>query len=104
MGLAATETARARIAGSFDTGTIDRRCREGGVEMAMVYERWFTGPTELPASWTPIARWTVPEEVSVGDTIVTIFAARRESVERVRAAVHAFAPELPPRVRVEWLR
>ena len=104
MGLAATETARARLDGTFDTGTIDRRCRERGVELAMVYERWFTGATELPAAWTPIARWTVPEEVSVGDTTVTILATRPESAARVRAALREYAAGLPSRVRVEWLR
>jgi len=103
MGLADCDIARARIENRFDRDAIERACAARGVEVALVYRGWFEAASTLPSTWLPLARWTVPEGVTVGDTTVTIFATRAESAARVRAALDAFDPELPPQVRVTRL-
>jgi hypothetical protein len=103
FGLATPAIARAKLERRYDTAFIDRYCGERGVEAALVYQRWFRTAGRLPRSWRPLARWTIPDNVVAGDSAVTILATDAAKADRVRAALRAFVPTLPPRVRVEWL-
>jgi hypothetical protein len=103
LGLASLPVGRARAEGRCDTDYLERFCAERRVEVAVLNTAFFTGRRRLPASWRPIMQWKLPEEISVGDTVVTILAVLPDSIARVRAAARAFAPTLPARVRVEWL-
>lgn len=103
LGLASLPVGRARVRGQCDTDYLERFCAERRVEVAVLNTAFFTGRTRLPGSWRPIMQWKLPEEISVGDTVVTILAVLPDSIAHVRAAARAFAPTLPPRLRVEWL-
>lgn len=103
LGLASLPIGRARVRGQCDTDYLERYCAERRVEVAVLNPSFFTGRTRLPASWRPIMQWKLPEQISVGDTVVTILAVLPDSIGAVRAAARAFAPTLPPRLRVEWL-
>jgi hypothetical protein len=102
-GLATSAVADAKLAHRFDTRFIERHCASRGVEVALVYEPWFTGTSRLPRSWLPLARWTIRDNVSSDDPTVTILATGPASAARVRSALAAFVPTLPARVRVERL-
>ena len=103
LGLGTTPVARARLSGRFDTAFIERFCAARGVEVALLYTSFFEGESRLPPSWREIAHWTVRDPLTVGDSTVTILATLPGSTTRVREAVLAFVPTLPPRVRVELL-
>lgn len=103
FGLATPAIADAKLARRFDTGFIERYCASRGVEVAIVYEGWFTGDRRLPGSWQPLARWTIRDNVSSDASTVTILATDPTSAPRVRSALAAFAPSLPARVSVERL-
>jgi hypothetical protein len=103
LGLASTPVARETITHRLDTDFIGRYCAEQGVEVGILYESFFEGQSRLPASWRRVATWTTSHQVTVADTVVTFFATPAGSVDQLRAALQAFAPELPSRVRVDWL-
>lgn len=103
LGLASLPIGWARARRECDTAYLERFCAERRVMVAVVNTSFFTGRTRLPDSWRPIAQWKLPEQISVGDTTVTILAVLPDSIDRVRAAARAFLPTLPKRVRAEWL-
>lgn len=103
FGLATAAVANAKLAHRYDTEFIERYCAARGVEVALVYEPWFTGARRLPRSWQPLARWTIRDNVSSDDGTVTILATDPASAPRVRSALAAFVPTLPARVSVERL-
>ncbi|HKQ59137.1 MAG TPA: hypothetical protein VJY35_14850, partial [Candidatus Eisenbacteria bacterium] len=102
-GLASPPVVRAIIAHRFDTAFIERYCREEDVDLAMLYESWFRGAARLPDSWTPVARWTIRDNLIAGDAVVTVFATDSTHADVVRAAERRFAETLPPRVIAEPL-
>ena len=103
LGLASLPMGWARVRGQCDTRYIERYCAERRVEVAVLNTSFFAGRTRLPDSWQPIMQWKLPEEISVGDTVVTLYSVLPDSIARARAAARAFAPTLSPRLRVEWL-
>ena len=103
LGLASLPMGRARVLGQCDTRYIERFCAERRIEVAVLNASFFTGRMRLPDSWQPIMQWKLPEEISVGDTVVTIYSILPDSIAHARAAARAFAPTLSPRLRVEWL-
>jgi hypothetical protein len=102
-GLASPPVVRAIIAQRFDTAFIERLCREEGVELAMLYESWFRGGARPPDSWTPVARWTIRDNLIAGDDDVTLFATDSARAGYVRSEERRFAATLPPHVIAEAL-
>jgi len=102
-GLATTEVARARLAGTYDTAFIEELCARQQVSVALLYKSWFERFGGLPRSWYPVAQWTIRDNIIAGDDDVTIYALRTSSADTLREAVRAFQARMPSRVQVELL-
>ncbi len=95
-GLANMDFARARRGGGPDQAAMERIARQSGVSIAILYEHWFPG--RIPAAWSRVGEWTLPNNVSLGGDTVSFYAvdpgARAGLVERLSR----FAGRLPPSV------
>jgi hypothetical protein len=67
-----------------------------GADVAVIYDEWFRGA--LPAEWTKVATWTIPNNRVCAFPSVAIYATRESAETRLREAVTAFERQLPPRV------
>ena len=95
-GLATRETAAARRRGGLDRPFLDALTAATRPEVIVVYRSWFAG--SIPDSWIEVGTWRVPDKVVVADRTVTFLAADEPAARRLREALLAFQPELPPRV------
>lgn len=102
-GLADPVILRARLGRAFDARLIAERAASVGVAVAIVYDPWFKGSAGLPVTWTRVAQWRVGDNVVLGGDTVTFYATTAKEAVRLRAALAAFAQELPPRVEATWL-
>ena len=96
VGLADTEVARARCAGTFDAAFVRDLATRRGISLAVVYEDWFPG--QLPPGWTRLARWRVAEPFW-GST-VAFFAVDPRDQAHWQQALERTAPLLPDGVVV----
>jgi hypothetical protein len=101
LGLGDQRIARARRAYTFGTPDMEAAVREASADLAVIYEDWFRGQTEPPASWVRLGRWTTSDAVSVASPTVTFFATRPEVAEALRAQVQAWTRELPEGVTAQ---
>jgi hypothetical protein len=95
MGLANREVAQARgwrIDRPLPVAALTRFSEQADV--AVMYEPWFQGA--IPPAWTKVATWTIPNNRVCAFATVAVYATRMGAVPRVRSAVGAFAPLLPP--------
>lgn len=96
VGLADTEVARARRAGTFDAAFVRELANRRGISLAVVYEDWFPG--QLPPEWRRLARWRVAEPFW-GST-VSFFAVDPRDLAHWQQALERMAPLLPDGVVV----
>jgi hypothetical protein len=102
-GLADLDVLLAQRAGRFTSGTMDSMARARGARVAIVYPGWFQRYGGIPASWTAVARWTVPGEVVVlGDASVTFYAIAQSETATLTAHLRDCAAALPPGVRQDF--
>lgn len=71
-----------------------------GIALAMIYDDWFAG---VPASWVRVGTFHLqrPLVISVNSNI-SCYATSAHHVSRIREALHAFAPQLPSGVVLEF--
>jgi hypothetical protein len=99
VGLASRDVLALKLRGRLDSRAIEQLGREHGVKLAIVYERWFSGRTALPPSWTIVGRWKIPERLVSADDTVAICAVGDGELTSLRENLRAFTPSLPPGVR-----
>jgi hypothetical protein len=99
VGLASRDVLALKLRGRLDSRAIEQLGREHGVRLAIVYERWFSGRTALPPSWTIVGRWKIPERLVSADDTVAICAVGDGEQTSLRDHLRAFAPSLPAGVR-----
>lgn len=100
VGLASMEAAVRRRQGRFDRAGMEEMARDAGSTVAVVYTPWIVKWGGVPASWTPVASWTIPNNVVVAFDTVTWYALTPEAEAPLRANLQAFAGELPAGVVV----
>jgi hypothetical protein len=109
-GLASTEVFEAKRSGRFTTREMDEEAKAAGVQIAIVYDTWFSdnpakrmiplfGPS-LPPAWTRVGRWTVPETLQLGDRTVSFYAVDPGAESALRRHLREFGPSLPKQVQV----
>lgn len=95
MGLANREVAQLKRAGAYDTEQISNLAKKSGVEVAIVYDQWFEGPTALPPHWVKVGAWTIPHNVVCAGDTVSFYAVAPSAADRLRDNLRAFSPCLP---------
>jgi hypothetical protein len=102
-GLASDEARRVRTAVPPPApGWAEPLTTEHKVPLAMIYDSWLgwsVGP-----DWVPLARMTMDRPYGwMGDWVVTYYATSPEAAPKLRAALDAFAANVPADVRMEML-
>jgi hypothetical protein len=99
FGLADLEIGRARIEHRYDPATLEAVARGRGTEIAVVYVTTAFLPDGLPPpSWRWVGAWGIADNVVCGSDVLFFFAVAPGADEKLRAALRAFADELPPGV------
>jgi hypothetical protein len=94
-GLGDIQVARARLAGRYDTRAIDRLTRAHGVELAILYDKWFEPFGGLPREWIEVGAWTLADTVVVGGATVSFYAVGPRLAGALTASLRAFSSQLP---------
>lgn len=101
VGLANVTVARAMLNRAYSTAIIESEARARGTRLAVIYDEWFESTYPRgPASWTPVARWTVRANYVLGAPTVTFYAIQPEDAPDLRRRLRAFARRLPAGVSV----
>jgi hypothetical protein len=89
FGLANSDVFSARRAGAYSTQFLDHETSRRGIEIAVIYDSWFSaGPMTVcpavPASWIRVRRWKVPEQEQLGDDTVSFYARTPDAAQSLR--------------------
>jgi hypothetical protein len=105
VGLGSAEVFAAKRSGLYTTDTIERIAAQDKVQIAIVYDSWFTGQQKvywggpkLPPSWTRVERWRDPNPRKLGSDTVSFYAVEQGAAAPLRAHLAAFRDQLPPSV------
>ena len=90
---------------------VARKCREGncrsadiqalarseGVDIAMLYDRWFIqqGKSLIPPEWVMIGQWRIPDNVVCASDTVSFYAVQPASEAALGENLSAFSSRLP---------
>jgi hypothetical protein len=109
VGLADSKIFFAKKAGHYTTDFIRSEAAANNVQIAIVYDSWFTGvgasywkAPQLPREWVRIAEIQVPHSEVLGGDVVSFYAVDPSMVAPLRSAFHRFAPTLPPADRLTF--
>lgn len=95
-GLANVEITKAMMNGTYDVKQIDTFARKDNVELAMVYDSWYSDKTGgLPPQWKKVGSWTIAHNVTCGDSVVSFYAVNPQAETRLIANLRAFSSQLP---------
>jgi hypothetical protein len=102
VGLADSDIFAAKRSGHYSTQFLDGETARRGVEVAAIYDSWFSahpkeffeGPS-IPGSWIRVGRWTVLQQMDLGDKTVSVYARTPNSAQLLRSHLDAFEKRLP---------
>jgi hypothetical protein len=107
VGLASREVFLAKKGGYYTTAFLESQAEQRGVQVAVIYDSWFTSPQrvrlggpQVPASWIRVRRWSVPEQLQLGDRTVSFYAVSPTGADLLRRQLDTFQPSLPKAVSV----
>lgn len=105
-GLADRDIFFAKRSHTYTTSVINRETQADHVEIAMVYDDWFSGKPSvfpgpaLPEQWKRVARWRTPYKGELGSDTVSFYALQPSEVDKLRRSLREFSGSLPPGVMV----
>ena len=106
-GLANADIFAAKRAGIYSTQFIDEEAKKRGVEIAAIYDSWFSlhprlpyGGPPIPSSWIRVRRWQVPHREQLGDATVSFYGLTPEEAKRLDARLRTFEAALPKEIKV----
>jgi hypothetical protein len=101
-GLANADIFAAKRAGTYSTQLIDEEAKKRGIEIAAIYDSWFSlhprsifGGPPIPPSWIRVRRWQVPFREQLGDNTVSFYALTPEEAKRLDTRLERFETTLP---------
>jgi hypothetical protein len=107
VGLADSDVFFAKRAGAYSTQFMDHETAERSIEIAIIYDSWFSvhpqtrlGGPPIPASWIRVRRWRVPQKEQLGDDTVSFYALTPDATRSLQERLRAFESILPKNVTV----
>lgn len=99
-GLGNLEISRQRRNGTFNAESIELAAQKQGIEIAIVYDSWFSeGDSScIPQSWSAAGKWEIKNNVIAGDDNITFYAAKEEYFDELVANLKSYSANLPPEV------
>ncbi len=95
-GLANAEVADAKRKHTYQVADIERLSKQTGARIAIIYDAWFVGG--LPPEWIRVGRWTIPNNVNVGEDTVSFYALDPSEARYLGESLSDFSSQLPPEV------
>ena len=101
IGLASADVFYARHGGWYTTEFVEKEVTAQHVQIAIVYADLFTPSRPdpvgilMPANWTLVQRWSLPEQLQEGGRTVSFYAVAPGEAEPLRHALQQFRPTLP---------
>jgi hypothetical protein len=99
-GLANNEVTKSKKKHYWTTRFLDSLCRAKQVEVAIVYDSWFTD--SLTQRWTKAATWQIQNNVICGDSIVTFYSPDAFLKDKLQRELEKFSNQLPASVIVKY--
>ncbi len=100
-GLGTLEVAQMRINKIYDQRQIYKLANSSHVQIAIVYDRWFTPYGGLPPQWIKVAQWKIAHNVVCGSDTVSFYAVNPAERNHLLSNLKRFATELPHTVKIE---
>jgi hypothetical protein len=102
-GLANKNVLASRRGNRYTTATIDALATAENVQIAILYEPWFSlspadprfGGPPLPTAWRRVGRWRVSSQEQLGLDTVSFYAVSEAEVEPLRQHLREFRSSLP---------
>ena len=94
-GLANLDVSRNIINQTYDTSVIQGITQESNVQIAMVYDSWFTNEKKIPKSWIRVGQWIIQNNIVCGDDTVAIYAVDPAAVNQLIHNLRDFSIDLP---------
>ncbi len=103
FGLADIDVAQSRMAGTYDTQSIERIADERDVKIAIVYSGWFDDFGGLPDKWVNVGNWTIKgNEFSKMNTL-SFYAVEESEIQVLKEKLLKFSNKLPKSINQEGL-
>ena len=97
-GLDNINLAKKKLAGTYGIDDVMNEARVNNASIAIVYDAWLPAP---PTAWTPVAKWTIPDNIVCSQDNVTFYAIDPAEKERLPRLLEEYRPRLPVGVKVE---
>jgi hypothetical protein len=96
-GLGSMGVARLKARGNLSPEALAAMAESAGVQIAIIYEDWLklTQTRAVPAQWTKVGSWRLPDNLVCGCDSVAFFACRPEERARLKECLSLFARQLP---------
>lgn len=94
-GLASIETARMKKNGSYTTQSFAKLFEKTNPDIAIIYQDWFLGETQLPANWIKSGEWKITNNIVCGESTVSFFAPNIEKARKLETNLNEFASQMP---------
>ncbi|HEX5233707.1 MAG TPA: hypothetical protein VFW25_00105 [Silvibacterium sp.] len=109
VGLANQDIFDAKRQKRYETALLASEATYRRVQIAVVYDTWFTGDKNaiffvgprLPSTWTRVGRLVTPDPGNLGGNIVSFYSTQQGMIVPLRSALVAFRPTLPRADRLE---
>lgn len=99
-GLANIEVTKSKKQHYWTPDFLDSLCREKKVEMAIVYDSWFSD--SLTKRWNKAATWRIQNNVICGDDIISFYSLNSLSKDSLLQQLKTFETQLPQSVEVKY--
>jgi len=96
-GLGSIELARMKMNHTYSNDRIDSLCRVKGVEIALVYKRYWDHP-----SWKKVGSWIISHNAVCAADTVDFFTLRPENAHVLKTNLVNFESQIPKTVQVKY--
>jgi hypothetical protein len=93
--------------GQYSTAALAKLAQDRKVQIAVVYDSWFSIPPQdvfsgppLPQSWIRVARWRTPYGSYVGADTISFYATNQTEAAKLKSSLVSFTSSLPAEVEV----
>jgi len=99
FGLGTADVVRAKLHDTFGAREIDRLAAKNGIDIAIVYDHWFTPYGGFPPSWVKVGQWQIMDNIICGGDTVAFYAVRSSEKESLIKNLRKFSAKLPSDVK-----
>lgn len=97
-GLGTLEPARLRLRRAYGAQQIHDLARQEDVQIAIVYDAWFTQYGGLPPQWGKVGEWKTANNTVLGSDTVSFYVVDPAGRGRLLQSLRAFSAQLPASV------